>query len=482
MATLKAGDRVRETSVTTGTGDIALAGAVTNFRAFGAVFVDTDLCWVTFVKGSDFETSLCTFNSGANSLTRVLVFESSNGGALVNFGAGTMDVINTFPSQVAVGIGPISTFNFRLCPATGVPIQNTAVSAATAIFCTPYHGNQRARYTGAIWRVAPAVEDSLKVTDTQTGNTSSSSPNITNLADTSKIPIGYKLSGTGMPANAVVGAVPSSSSVTIYVSGSPTNATATNASVSITFKAPANTGYDVYDDMTNPALKLQAVVRSAIHTDPTYGSQDGVPTHPSTLTLRHIGKFQTGNTDGQIDYEVIGKYRFTIWNRYNRLYREHCESFAASGTWWKSLCTTRVKSDIAGGSGNGAAALNGGTNVVMGGCGGRGGRDVLMIYAADLLASETVTVGGVAGTSSFGSHHSATGGTSGGTASNSPSLVVGTNGTDGAGSSGNADYTGVGPAGGLPAAIGVDTAGQVATGTAQVGRSGWAIVDEIVEV
>lgn len=89
-------DRVLETSTTTGTGALTLAGAVTGFRAFGSVMTSpSDTCWyaVWAVDSNgnatgDFESGLGTY-SGANTLTRTTVLESSNAGAAVSFAAGT---------------------------------------------------------------------------------------------------------------------------------------------------------------------------------------------------------------------------------------------------------------------------------------------------------------------------------------------------------------------------------------------------------
>lgn len=356
MTIVNFNDRVRETSIATGTGDKSLAGAVSNFRAFSAVKADGDTFAVTMIMSPDFETAWVRYNSGANTLTPLFVFESSNGGALVNWVAGTKDVLEGLPAKLAQGaLALVSTFNFRLTPSTGVAAVNSAVTGATSIFCTPYHGNQRARFLGSYWTASAGAEDSLKFTDAQSGTTSTSSPNITGI-DSSKIPLGYKISGTGIPANAVVGAIPGPTSVTIYVSGSPTNGTA-SATNTITFKAPANTGYDLYDDMTSATLKLQAVARSAIFTDPTYGSQDGVAVHPSISTLRHIGKCQTSNTDGQLDYGIAGRYRRTIWNRYNRIPGRHREYFSASGTWYRAFASAAELLIMVGGGTTGTTSF-----------------------------------------------------------------------------------------------------------------------------
>ena len=94
-------DRVRETSVATGTGDFQLAGAVSGYRAFSDVMADGDTTDIEIVMGSAFESVRVRYNSGTNTLTRQFVYESSNSGSLVSFGPGTKDVFLTLPAKVA---------------------------------------------------------------------------------------------------------------------------------------------------------------------------------------------------------------------------------------------------------------------------------------------------------------------------------------------------------------------------------------------
>jgi hypothetical protein len=61
-------DRVRETTSTTGTADMALAGAVSGHQAFGDVLSDGDTTWYAIVGGTQWETGLGTYDSGGNVL------------------------------------------------------------------------------------------------------------------------------------------------------------------------------------------------------------------------------------------------------------------------------------------------------------------------------------------------------------------------------------------------------------------------------
>lgn len=96
----KTGDRVKETTTTTGTGAITLAGAATGFQAFSAVCANGDTAFYCIAdqSGANWEVGLGTWNTG-NTLSRTTVLKSSNGGAAVNFAAGTKDVFITVPAD-----------------------------------------------------------------------------------------------------------------------------------------------------------------------------------------------------------------------------------------------------------------------------------------------------------------------------------------------------------------------------------------------
>jgi hypothetical protein len=92
-------DRVKETTTTTGTGTITLAGAVTGFQSF-AVVGNTNTTYYTIAgqTGSEWEVGIGTYTSSGTTLSRDTVLASSNAGSLVNFSAGTKDVFVTYPA------------------------------------------------------------------------------------------------------------------------------------------------------------------------------------------------------------------------------------------------------------------------------------------------------------------------------------------------------------------------------------------------
>lgn len=97
-------DRVKETTTTTGTGSLTLAGAMTGFRAFSAVCGTGDTLYYALqaVDGSgaptgDWEVGLGTY-SAANTLTRTTILSSSNSGAVVSLSSGTKQVWLDIPA------------------------------------------------------------------------------------------------------------------------------------------------------------------------------------------------------------------------------------------------------------------------------------------------------------------------------------------------------------------------------------------------
>ena len=92
----KLADRVKESTITTGTGAIALGGAVTNFETFSANLSDSDTTYYAIVDNTNnaFEIGLGTYNSSGNTLSRSVI-ASSNSNSTVNLGVGTKEVFIT---------------------------------------------------------------------------------------------------------------------------------------------------------------------------------------------------------------------------------------------------------------------------------------------------------------------------------------------------------------------------------------------------
>jgi len=97
-------DRVRETTTTTGTGSVTLAGAYTGFQTFLAGIGNSNSTYYTIanVVTGEWEVGIGTYTASGNTLSRTTVLASSNSNALVNFAAGSKDVFVTQPAERAV--------------------------------------------------------------------------------------------------------------------------------------------------------------------------------------------------------------------------------------------------------------------------------------------------------------------------------------------------------------------------------------------
>jgi hypothetical protein len=83
-------DRVKETTTTTGTGTVTLAGAVTGYQTFAAVGDGNTCDYVIELVGSgEWEVGTGTYTLSGTTLARTTVRASSNAGSAVNFSAGT---------------------------------------------------------------------------------------------------------------------------------------------------------------------------------------------------------------------------------------------------------------------------------------------------------------------------------------------------------------------------------------------------------
>src|ERR1035437_98854 len=89
----KVWDEVQETTITTGTTDFNLAGAVPNYQQFSDFMSNNDTTYYTAKLNTQWETGIGTYSSGSNSLVRTTVLTSSSSGSKVSFSAGTKTVI-----------------------------------------------------------------------------------------------------------------------------------------------------------------------------------------------------------------------------------------------------------------------------------------------------------------------------------------------------------------------------------------------------
>ena len=97
-------DRVKETTTSTGTGTINLAGAETGFESFVAGVGNSNTCYycISHQTANEFEVGLGTVTDASpDTLSRDTVLESTNSDNKVDFAAGAKDVFCTYPAKRA---------------------------------------------------------------------------------------------------------------------------------------------------------------------------------------------------------------------------------------------------------------------------------------------------------------------------------------------------------------------------------------------
>lgn len=107
-------DRVQDTTTTTGTGAVTLAGSPpAGYQSF-AVIGNGNTTYYTISGGSEWEVGIGTYTAAGTSLSRDTVLSSSNSGSLVNFSAGTKIVFVTYPAEKSVNEDAAGNVNISI--------------------------------------------------------------------------------------------------------------------------------------------------------------------------------------------------------------------------------------------------------------------------------------------------------------------------------------------------------------------------------
>jgi hypothetical protein len=128
-------DRVRENSVTSGTGTLTLTGAVLGFQTFSSAIGNTNTTYYAIYETGTANWEVGIGTVGAGTLARNTILESSNAGSLVNFGSASKDVFCTYPAEKSVDIETPQTLTNKTLtspvlttPALGTPSSGTVTN------------------------------------------------------------------------------------------------------------------------------------------------------------------------------------------------------------------------------------------------------------------------------------------------------------------------------------------------------------------
>ena len=235
--TLIRDDRIVETTTSTGTGPITLAGAVAGYRAFSTACVDGDTFYAVIegvdangVATGEWEDGLYTYNLAANTITRTTVQKSSNANAAVNFSVGTKRVSIQMTSAAIAAL-------------------STGGSGATA---SPYQASAK------LWRLR-APYDSASYSGTNQfasiGEVQFKDGVGTVLTSGGAAIAGSWFNATFVPSTAFDGVLPAGDSGWISRDGAVPNGLYSEADAWLGYKSPANitpTQFTIYPHANYP--------------------------------------------------------------------------------------------------------------------------------------------------------------------------------------------------------------------------------------
>jgi hypothetical protein len=135
-------DRIKETSTTSGTGTLTLAGASAGFRSFADIG-DGNTTYYAVVDSiaGTYEVGIGTYTSSGTTLSRTTILSNSLGTtAAINFAANSKDVFVTYPASKAVyGDELDMAYELHFAASNGIFLSNQTVST-TMTFPSGYEG------------------------------------------------------------------------------------------------------------------------------------------------------------------------------------------------------------------------------------------------------------------------------------------------------------------------------------------------------
>lgn len=222
MAGPKMADRVKETSTTTGTGTLNLAGAATGFISFVAGIGNGNSCYYAIKHQSldEWEVGIGTVTDATpDTLSRDTVLASTNGGSAVTFSAGTKDVWCTLPAGIAAISGQTAIAD--LAEADQISVYKASLQAMRKAALAPMLGRRNILLNGdfSIHQrlISSGAYSSGQVYGTfMNATTTNGSAVVTGLSSTTGLSVGMVVSGNvNIPAGRTIASIDSATQVTL---------------------------------------------------------------------------------------------------------------------------------------------------------------------------------------------------------------------------------------------------------------------------
>ena len=135
-------DRIKETSTTSGTGTLTLAGAASGFRSFADIGNgNTTYYAIVDATAGTWEVGIGTYTASGTTLARTTVLSNSSGTtAAINFAANSKDVFVTYPAGKAVyGDASDIAYEAHFAASNGILLNSNTI-ATSLTFPTSYNG------------------------------------------------------------------------------------------------------------------------------------------------------------------------------------------------------------------------------------------------------------------------------------------------------------------------------------------------------
>ena len=256
-------DRVQETTNTTGTGTLTLAGAVSGFQSFGAIG-NGNTTYYTIVSGTDWEVGLGTYTAAGTTLSRDTVLSSSSGGTAISVVAGA-SVFCDYPAGKAI----LGTTSATASTGTGSVVLSDSPTFTTAITST---GALQLTGSDTVNQNIATSQTSGSLTIGGTGATGTMNIGRSTATNTINISNGNNPSGTTKTINLATGSTAGTTTVNIAPVGTATGT-------------------------TNVNIATQVRTSGATTVNIAHNGQSG-----STTTIRIGGTFSTTNLNGTINF------------------------------------------------------------------------------------------------------------------------------------------------------------------------------------
>lgn len=123
---LRLSDRVKESSTTSGSGDIFFSSPFRGFQTFASGIGHNNTTYYTIENGKNYEIGIGVYDSGNNSLSRNLVLESSNNDQLVNLTDASI-VFCTYPAYHSVFLNELGYISGQLPYYSGIALPDGTI-------------------------------------------------------------------------------------------------------------------------------------------------------------------------------------------------------------------------------------------------------------------------------------------------------------------------------------------------------------------